>query len=86
MFQYAFQPKNAEEKEPSSDHKQKNFIGKFCDHLQQNIDDLCTDVISLKQFLATLNTNVQKLGNIAIKIHTGIVETKDSLRKIKLQT
>ena len=55
MFQYAFQPKSAEEKEPSSDHKQKNFIGKFCDHLQQNIDDLCTNVIFLQEKLHFLS-------------------------------
>ena len=29
MFRYVFQPKSAKEKEPSSDHKQKNFIRKF---------------------------------------------------------
>lgn len=43
-------------------------------------------MISLKQSLATLNNDVQKLSNIAIENHTGIVETKDSLSKIKLQT
>ena len=86
MFQYAFQPKNPEEKEPSADHKQKNFIGKFCDHLQQNIDDLCIDVVSLKTSVGTLHTNVQKIGNIVVDNHSGIIDIKHSLSKIKLHT